>query len=181
MQLIWAALTSVAAAVVLMAAAAAPAAAHDALVSSAPADGATVAHAPRRIVLTFDQPALALGTAVVVTSSAGQQVQAGAPRLVDNTVTQPLQPGAPGGPYTVLWRVTSADGHPISGRFTFQADAPSTERADGPSTLQPVPEAPAQDAAGTGGGMLWLGLLGGLAAVGVVLVLLRRSTDRRAP
>jgi methionine-rich copper-binding protein CopC len=178
---VWPVLACLLGAMVMLAVTAAPAAAHDALVSSAPADGARVAHAPTRIVLTFDQPALALGTAVVVTSSAGQQIQAGAPRLVDNTVTQPLQPGAPAGPYTVLWRVTSADGHPISGRFTFQATAASTERADGPSTLPPAPDAPVQDPAGTGGGVLWLGLLAGLAAVAVVLVLLRRATERRAP
>jgi hypothetical protein len=36
-------------------------------------------------------------------------------------VTEHLQPGSPAGQYTVAWRVTSADGHPVSGRFSFNA------------------------------------------------------------
>ena len=168
---------------VTLAMAAAPAAAHNALVSTAPSDGATLAHTPSKVVLTFDQPALALGTAIVVTSASGQQVQAGAPSLVDNVVTQPLQPGAPAGEYTVVWRVTSVDGHPISGRLTFDASAGSTETGPGGSTAAPSPvePTPAQEATGSGGALLWVVLLGGLAVVAVVLVLLRRSTERREP
>jgi hypothetical protein len=36
-------------------------------------------------------------------------------------VSEHLQPGSPAGQYTVAWRVTSADGHPVSGRFSFTA------------------------------------------------------------
>jgi copper resistance protein C len=177
------ALTSVAAAVVTLTVTAAPAAAHNALVSTAPSDGATVRHTPAKVVLTFDQPALALGTAIVVTSATGQQVQAGAPSLVDNVVTQPLQPASPAGEYTVVWRVTSVDGHPISGRLTFDASAASTQtRSDGPTAApSPAEQTPAQGATGSGGALLWVVLLGGLAVVAVVLVLLRRSTERREP
>jgi methionine-rich copper-binding protein CopC len=168
-------------AVVTVAVTAAPAAAHNALVSTAPSDGATVAHTPTKVVLTFDEPALALGTAIIVTSAGGQQVQTGTPSLVDNTVTQPLQPGSPAGPYTVVWRVTSVDGHPISGRLTFDAKAASTGTGAEGATVAPTPagEAPAQPAVGGSGALLWIVLLGGLAVVAVVLVLLRRSTERR--
>jgi len=168
-------------AVVALGATTAPAAAHDALVSTAPADGSSVAHAPARVVLTFDQPALALGTAIVVTSPSGQQVQAGAPSLVDNTVSQALQPGSPAGAYTVVYRVTSADGHPISGRIAFDARAASTGVAAGDPTPEPAPTAVAPPVAGGAGALPWVGLLVALAVVAVVLVLLRRSTDRRTP
>ena len=71
-----------------------------------------MAHTPSSVVLTFDEPAIAIGTKLVVTGPTGP-VQTGAPQLVDNTVTQNLQPGAPAGAYTVEWRITSTDGHPI--------------------------------------------------------------------
>jgi len=96
------------------------------------------------VVLTFDEPAIAIGTKLVITGPEGP-VQIGKPSLVDNTVTQDLQPGSPAGAYTVDWRVTSADGHPISGSFTFTAEA----AASGPSaasSLAPQPSTAATSA-----------------------------------
>ena len=74
-------------------------------------------------------------------------MQVGEPRLVDNTVTQALQPGSPAGRYVVEWRVTSADGHPISGTFSFTAAAPGT----GEPVPVPEPAMPAAPAAPAGG------------------------------
>jgi copper resistance protein C len=177
------ALTSLVGAVVTLGVTAAPAAAHNALVSTAPVDGATVAHTPTKVVLTFDQPALALGTAIVVTSASGQEVQTGTPSVVDTTVTQPLQPGSPAGPYTVVWRVTSVDGHPIAGRLTFDAKAASTGAGAEGATVAPSPagEAPTQPDGAGSGALLWVVLVGGLVVVAAALVLLRRSTERRQP
>ncbi len=97
------------------------ASAHNVLRSTSPADASTVDRVPAEVVLTFDEPALAMGTAMIVTGPAGQ-VQTGPARLVDNTVAQSIGPDAPAGTYTVQWRVTSADGHPISGTFGFIAE-----------------------------------------------------------
>ena len=48
------------------------------------------------------------------------------------TVTQPLAGGLPAGAYTVEWRVTSADGHPLSGTFGFTvAQGAATQPAAG--------------------------------------------------
>lgn len=98
--------------------------AHDVLVSTSPADGSTVAVVPASVRLTFDAPALAIGTGIIVTGPAGQ-VQSGAAVLVDNTVTEHLRPGSPAGAYTVVWRVTSIDSHTVSGKFSFTANSPS--------------------------------------------------------
>jgi methionine-rich copper-binding protein CopC len=97
-----------------------PALAHDVLRSTSPADGTRVERPPAEVVLTFDEPALAVGTEVLVTGPSGS-VATGPPRLVDNEVRQSLASG-PAGAYTVVWRVTSADGHPVSGTFAFTAD-----------------------------------------------------------
>lgn len=103
--------------------------AHDDLVGTSPTDRSITAVVPAQVTLTFGQPALAVGTIVIVTGPAGQ-VQTGAAILVDNTVTQHLRPGSPAGRYTVAWRVSSADGHPVSGQFSFTASSPSPgERA----------------------------------------------------
>ena len=109
--------TVLSAVAVTLIATAVPASAHDVLRSTNPADGTVVDRLPDRVVLTFDEPALAIGTEVVVTGPAGP-VSDGQPQLVDAEVRQPVRAG-PAGRYTVLWRVTSADGHPVSGTFAF--------------------------------------------------------------
>jgi methionine-rich copper-binding protein CopC len=135
-----------------------PASAHNVLKSTSPVDGKKVARTPSSVILTFDEPAIALGTKLVVTGPEGP-AQTGKPRLVDNTVTQDLQPGAPAGTYTVDWRVTSADGHPISGSFTFTAEAAAAGIPATAPSLAPHPStAPTAQTAPTAHGSsgLWL-------------------------
>ena len=108
----------------LLALGAEPASAHDELRSSTPADGATLASAPPQVVLTFEEPPVALGAQVVVTGPDGA-VSAGASRLDGDAVVTDVRPGAPAGRYRVEWRVTSDDGHPVSGSFGFTAQAPA--------------------------------------------------------
>jgi methionine-rich copper-binding protein CopC len=134
-------LAVLASAVLAAGASAGPAAAHNVLISSSPADGASVPHTPAAVVLTFDEPAITMGTQVLVSGPTGE-VQQGSPRLVNNTVTQDLASGAAAGAYTVTWRVTSLDGHPVSGTLTFTAvgagaDRPATAPAPTPDTADP--------------------------------------------
>ena len=159
-------------ALVLAVATAAPASAHNSFVGSDPADGASVARTPGAVVLTFDQPAVALGTQVVVTGPDGT-ASTGAAELVDATVRQALVPGAPAGSYTVAWRVTSADGHPITGESTFTAQAAGTGEYTGPA--EPPAAVDAGGAPAWGWVLLAVLLLG---AAGVLAVLRRR---RRGP
>ncbi|MFS0705164.1 copper resistance protein CopC [Cellulomonas sp. 179-A 9B4 NHS] len=130
-------LAALATAVVTLVLAAVPAAAHNSLRSSDPADGAAVAGAPAQITLTFDQAALELGSEVVVTAEDGTVVSTGPVQLADVSVVQPLAEDRPAGAYRVDWRVTSADGHPISGTFGFTASEPVGAAAAG-STAAPA-------------------------------------------
>lgn len=116
------------------------AAAHNALVSTSPGDGKTVAKPPTSIVLTFNEPAIKTGTKVLVIGPEGVSAVVGDPKLVDNTVEQDLAPELPAGEYEVEWRVTSADGHPINGRFTF------TVRTGTVPDPSPTPSPPASTA-----------------------------------
>lgn len=99
-----------------------PAWAHDELVSSTPADGATVSPT-RQVELSFSDTVLQTGTQVQLTGPSGGVTTATTVQgsRVTATVDQPLA----GGAYTVLWRVTSADGHPVSGRFGFTVSGSS--------------------------------------------------------
>lgn len=159
-----------------------PAEAHNVLRGTSPADHATVDVLPDQVVLTFDQPSLAVGTEVTVTGPDGA-VSSGAPQLVDTEVRQHLD-GGPAGGYTVRWRATSADGHPISGVFTFttREGRSHSTAAGGASAPQPgSPAAPASSAGSTGppalvlAGVLALALAIGAAGFGVARLRARRA------
>lgn len=132
------------------------AAAHNVLVDTDPDDGSTVQTAPDAITLTFNEPAIALGTQIQVTGPDGAELAVGEPQLVDTSVVQPLADARPAGEYHVVWRVTSADGHPIEGELAFEAtDAvgtpegaatPTAEEPDGGATATEDPDATAPDA-----------------------------------
>lgn len=117
-----AALLVTALATVLLTATAGPALAHSSLRSTDPADGSTVTTAPDRVTLVFDQPAQELGTEVVVLGPDGATVSTGPVVLDGTSVAQELAADRPAGVYTVRWRVTSADGHPVEGTTTFTAE-----------------------------------------------------------
>jgi methionine-rich copper-binding protein CopC len=131
---------------------AAPAAAHLSLVSSNPKDGVKIARPPRVVVLTFNERPLALGTTIRVIGPRGE-VQRGRPQLVDNSVRQALQPDAPAGDYRILWRVSSPDSHPVTGRLSFTVQA-AASRAPSPARStesSPEPVTPSSQVVGASG------------------------------
>lgn len=170
--------------------------AHDALIGSDPADGATVDAAPSQVVLTFAAEQAGVGAEVVVTGPDGGAWSDGAAVTSGTTVTQPLVDGMPDGAYTVAWRSVAQDGHPVTGTFGFVLDAPDTEPAapeptasaaaeptrpsdasDTEDTADSVPADDADDAAATSGWTAWhtaaAVVVAALAALAIVLV--RRS------
>lgn len=107
-------------------AAAPPVAAHSVLQSTSPADGESVKVAPATVTLTFNEPAIAIGTQLSITDPTGAVISTEPAQLIDATVVQPLAGDLPAGQYTVQWRVVSADAHPITGTFAFIATEPAT-------------------------------------------------------
>jgi methionine-rich copper-binding protein CopC len=169
------ALAAVLAATALLVGAATEAEAHNILVGTSPADGSTAAIVPAHVTLTFDQPALAIGTEIIVTGPAGQ-VQTGAAVLVNNTVSEHVRPGSPAGRYTVLWRVTSADGHPVSAKFSFTATSPSPGHQAIGTTSTPADTASTAGHAPT----LWWVVTGGVVVFLLVVFIVTR-TPRTTP
>jgi methionine-rich copper-binding protein CopC len=94
--------------------------AHDVLEKTVPANGTNVAVLPDSVVLVFSEEPLEIGLQVVVTGPTGN-VADGIAAINGREVRQRIAATAPAGTYTVAYRVTSADGHPITGSFGFHA------------------------------------------------------------
>ncbi|WP_243075251.1 copper resistance CopC family protein [Microbacterium sp. SS28] len=118
---------------------AAPASAHDELVSTDPAAGSAVAALPDELTLTFSGVLAtdAGASEVAVTDATGASLVDGAPVASDTVLTQALA-GEASGVVTVLWKVVSSDGHPISGEFSFTVDGPASSPTTEP-TAEPTP------------------------------------------
>ena len=97
----------------------APVSAHAELVSSEPANGATLDALPTEIVLTFSEN-VGNPAGLSVVAADGTVLEAGELEVVDDTMRLPLAaaPATPGH-YLVSYDVTSADGHPIGGELHF--------------------------------------------------------------
>lgn len=113
------------------------ASAHDELVSASPRDGSTVP-APAQVVLRFSDVVLPGFSRMVLTRPDGTTV-ATPVTVVGPRVTGRLPASlAPGG-YTVTWRVSSADGHPVSGELGFTVRVGATATATPTATPTGVP------------------------------------------
>lgn len=106
-------------AIVLVVLGAAPAGAHAVLVSSSPADGASLDAAPEEVRLEFSEAVSADLGGIRVFDGAGNRVDEGAVEVDGSTVRVALRAGLGDGAYVATWRVVSADAHPVRGGFVF--------------------------------------------------------------
>ena len=119
-------------------AAPAAASAHARLEGTSPERGATVAREPAQVVFRFDEPVEASFGAVRVFDARGARVDDG--RLVRSGGDQrlagtALRSGLADGTYTATYRVISADGHPVSGGFTFSIGHAGAAPSEGVAAL----------------------------------------------
>ena len=129
----------------------APAQAHDTLLESDPADGATLETSPEAITLTFSADILEVSPLVRITDENGEQLAEITPSVDGPVATATLEEPLPAGTSTVQWRVVSSDGHPIEGTFevTVEQDAAAEETTEAPAEESTPAEesAPAETAA----------------------------------
>jgi copper transport protein len=116
--------TAAAACLLALLASAAPAAAHASLVSTDPADGTLLAKSPGQATFTFDERVSLPPDGVQVFDADGRPVTASA-SASDTVVTVDLPDQLNDGTYVVVWRIVSADGHPVAGSLTFSVGKPS--------------------------------------------------------
>jgi copper transport protein len=110
----------------------APAAsAHAALLQTTPGDAEILQKSPTEVTLTFgERVGTGLG-GLRVLSAEGDRADTGQISQTANgsKVHLQLRPKLPEGSYVVIWRVVSADSHPVSGAFTFSIGKPSTDES----------------------------------------------------
>ncbi|TQM64425.1 copper resistance CopC family protein [Humibacillus xanthopallidus] len=155
------------------------ASAHDVLESTSPAAGSTVQRMPQSVTLTFTEAPLSIGTQVVVTGPSGA-MQQGAPTIDGRVVTQAIAPSAPAGSYTVTYRVTSDDGHPVTGSFAFVATTGLDGSTAKPGTAVQQVANPADDSSSFPLAAVLLTIVGTLVLLGIggFVALRSQSSDR---
>lgn len=129
-----------------------PASAHDTLVDSFPQEGETLTEVPEEIVLDYSGEISELGVQFMVTGPDGRDVTMGTPTVVGTTASQGLASELVDGDYVIAWRVTSSDGHPISGEIPFSLDAGTAPGEDDETTTAPTPTDDAEGTTAPGGG-----------------------------
>jgi methionine-rich copper-binding protein CopC len=157
----------------------APAAdAHSVLVSSTPAKDAAVATSPAEAALVFNEPVENQFTELAVLGPDGtSHWEAGPASVVDARVSAPLRPLGPAGVYTIRYRVTSADGHPVSGSVPFRLTVAGPDAA---AAAVPVAAGAASQGGGDGSMPLWPWVTGGAVLLGTGFAVARRVARANA-
>lgn len=151
--------------------------AHAALIASDPVENALLPQAPARVSATFNEEMQPQFAAMTVVGPDGNLWSAGEPTVDGTIISVGVRPLGPSGRYTVNYRATSADGHVVSGSWSFQLTAAGSGVAGPPAGAAP----PAADSSGTseddGEVPVWPFYVGAVLIVGAgVLWAARRRT-----
>lgn len=159
-----------------------PAFAHARLAETYPDDSDALAEPPEQVQLRFSEPVEAEFDPIEVYDQEGDRVDEDDARVSpdDRRLLVADLEELPEGSYTVEWRVTSADGHPVDGSFEFAVDASAAGTGAG-SPIAPVERSAEQEEeAGSVWGSVLVAILAILLvctlAVAGLLVLRRRRS-----
>ena len=100
--------------------------AHTVLTASDPPANATLSAGPSRVSATFNEEPQTNFAAMTVVGPDGNLWSSGDPEVHGEVVSVAMRPLGPSGTYTVNYRVTSDDGHVVSGSWAFTVTVPST-------------------------------------------------------
>lgn len=159
--------------------------AHGLLRSSSPAANSVIRESPRELLLTFTEAPERRFTTVRLFGTAGEIPLDSLRLLPGKSVAARVESSLIGGTYRVEWRTAGADGHPVSGMFTFtlfldttfvqHSVSDSAVIAPPPSHAAISPHAPLALAGESAGGLdalaailRWLTLTGTVATIGVI-------------
>jgi methionine-rich copper-binding protein CopC len=106
---------------VLALTAAPTASAHATRIRTDPAVGAVLATGRSQVSATFNEHLQTTFSAMTVVGPDGNLWSTGQPRVQSAVISVDVMPLGPAGTYTVNYRVTSADGHVVSGSWPFLA------------------------------------------------------------
>jgi methionine-rich copper-binding protein CopC len=121
-----ASLVLVASLIVIAVAGAGAASAHATRVATDPVANTELSQAPQKVSATFNEALQPQFAAMTVVGPDGNLWSTGDPRVDGAVVSVGVRPLGPSGTYTVNYRVTSADGHVVSGSWSFRLTVPGT-------------------------------------------------------
>jgi copper resistance protein C len=164
-------LAFIAAFVAAMTLAGAPvASAHATRIATDPADDTALPAGPQRVSATFNEQLQPEFAAMTVVGPDGNLWSTSDPEVQGAVIAVGVRPLGPAGTYTVNYRVTSADGHPVSGAWSFRLTVAATG-TPGP------PAAGSTDPGGDGAIPVWPFLVAGALIIGGgILWAARRKT-----
>jgi copper resistance protein C len=113
------------------------ASAHAVRIACDPAEGAKLASGPAQVSATFNEPLQKAFPAMTVVGPDANLWSSGDPRIDGAVISVALRPLGPVGRYTVNYRVTSADGHPVTGSWWFELTAPGSGTPGPPAAAPP--------------------------------------------
>ncbi len=113
--------------------------AHAVRVAADPAPDTSLTTGPDQVSATFNEQLQSSFAAMTVVGPDGNLWSQGDPRVQGAVVSVALRPLGPAGTYTVNYRVTSADGHVVSGSWAFTLTTAGTG-TPGPSASARTPD-----------------------------------------
>lgn len=143
--------------------------AHATRVATDPAESAELTRSPARVSATFNEAMQPQFAAMTVVGPDGNLWSTGEPSVQGAVVGVGVRPLGPAGTYTVNYRATSADGHVVSGSWSFRLTVAGTGT--------PGPSAAAGEPSPDGAIPVWPFYVGAVLVVGAgALWAVRRRT-----
>jgi copper resistance protein C len=102
------------------------ASAHATRIATDPVENTELSQAPQKVSAMFSEALQTEFAAMTVVGPDGNLWSTGDPQVNGAVVSVGLRPLGPSGTYTVNYRVTSADGHVVSGSWSFRLTVAST-------------------------------------------------------
>ncbi|MBU8815154.1 copper resistance CopC family protein [Mycolicibacterium goodii] len=114
------------------------ASAHATRIATDPAENASLSESPQRVSATFNESMQQAFAAMTVVGPDGNLWSTGDPQVQGAVVSVAVRPLGPAGTYTVNYRATSADGHVVSGSWSFELTVAGAG-TPGPTAAAPEP------------------------------------------
>ncbi|HYZ67274.1 MAG TPA: copper resistance CopC family protein [Mycobacterium sp.] len=115
------------------------ASAHATLVATDPVENRELTESPQKVSATFNEALQPQFAAMTVVGPDGNLWSTGDPHVDGAVVSVGLRPLGPSGTYTVNYRVTSADGHVVSGSWSFKLTVSGTGTPGPPASASNPP------------------------------------------
>jgi copper resistance protein C len=112
--------------------------AHATRIATDPVENAELTQAPTKVSATFNEAMQTAFAAMTVVGPEGNLWSTGDPQVDGAIISVGVRPLGPSGTYTVNYRATSADGHVVSGSWSFRLTVTGTG-TPGPSASATSP------------------------------------------